>query len=159
MQRTISIFLTVHFKVLKCISYRILHPAFTTSRLTTSSLESDKMLYCTYLHLGFLQACNRMNFTCVPLYDSLGENAIEFILNHAECVAAFCQTEKLPALAKALDKTKQFLKAVVYWGAGNADAIKVMHLMHLDYEGVTEKVLDQARASTDVMRLLCPCTS
>lgn len=30
------------------------------------------------------QACNRMSYMCVPLYDSLGENAIEFIVRHAE---------------------------------------------------------------------------
>ena len=34
-------------------------------------------------------------------------------------------SEKLPALAKALPKTKATLKVVVYWGAGNEAAAKV----------------------------------
>ncbi len=33
------------------------------------------------------QACNRMSMQCVPLYDSLGENAIEYIVNHSEAVS------------------------------------------------------------------------
>lgn len=37
------------------------------------------------------QACNRQNLYCVPLYDSLGENAIEFIINHSETSAVFVQ--------------------------------------------------------------------
>jgi long-chain acyl-CoA synthetase len=41
-----------------------------------------------------------MSLHCVPLYDSLGENAIEYIVNHAEVVVAFCDTAKLPALVK-----------------------------------------------------------
>lgn len=30
-----------------------------------------------------MQACNRMSIYCVPLYDSLGEHAIEYIINHS----------------------------------------------------------------------------
>eukprot|EP00955_Chlamydomonas_euryale_P104517 365573-Chlamydomonas_euryale.AAC.3 len=71
------------------------------------------------------QACNRLNTVCVPLYDSLGENAIEYIINHAEAAVAFVATTKLGALAKALDKTKDTLKTIVYWGKGDAAAIKV----------------------------------
>jgi long-chain acyl-CoA synthetase len=66
-----------------------------------------------------------MSYHCVPLYDSLGENAIEYIVNHSESVVAFTSTEKLPNLVKALPKCTGTLKNVVYWGAGNADAVKV----------------------------------
>jgi len=66
-----------------------------------------------------------MSSPCVPLYDSLGENAIEFIINHAEASVAFVATEKLPNLVKALPKTKEVLKTVVYWGEGNKAAIEV----------------------------------
>ncbi|EFJ51208.1 hypothetical protein VOLCADRAFT_73402 [Volvox carteri f. nagariensis] len=71
-----------------------------------------------------MQACNRMSLQCVPLYDSLGENAVEYIINHSESVAAFCSTQKLPALVKALPRTKETLKSVIYWGPGKEDAIK-----------------------------------
>ena len=30
------------------------------------------------------QACNRQSYHCAPLYDTLGENAIEYIINHSE---------------------------------------------------------------------------
>lgn len=30
-----------------------------------------------------MQACNRMNLYCVPLYDTLGENAIDYIVAHS----------------------------------------------------------------------------
>ncbi len=72
-----------------------------------------------------MQACNRTSAVCVPLYDSLGENAIEFIINHSEAVLVLVATEKLANLAKATEKTKGTLKTVVYWGAGNDAAIKV----------------------------------
>lgn len=48
------------------------------------------------------QACNRQNLYCVPLYDSLGEHAVEYIIKHSESTAVFCQTEKLGTLAKSL---------------------------------------------------------
>ena len=70
------------------------------------------------------QACNRINAQCVPLYDSLGENAIEFIINHSESSITFVSTEKLPALAKALSKTTDVLKTVIYWGAGHPASVE-----------------------------------
>ena len=70
------------------------------------------------------QACNRVNAQCVPLYDSLGENAIEFIINHSESSITFVSTEKLPALAKALSKTTEVLKTVIYWGAGHPASVE-----------------------------------
>uniref|UniRef100_A0A7S0R5D9 Long-chain-fatty-acid--CoA ligase n=1 Tax=Chlamydomonas leiostraca TaxID=1034604 RepID=A0A7S0R5D9_9CHLO len=73
-----------------------------------------------------MQACNRMSMHCVPLYDSLGENAIEYIINHAEAVVAFVSTDKFPNLVKALDKVQGVLKSVVYWGPGNAEAQKAV---------------------------------
>ena len=69
-----------------------------------------------------MQACNRMTIYCVPLYDSLGENAIEYILHHSECSLVFTQSEKFAMLAKALPHVKDKVKTVVYWGAGDAAA-------------------------------------
>ena len=36
----------------------------------------------------------------VPLYDSLGKEAVEFILNHAECSAVLLDGAKLAGLSK-----------------------------------------------------------
>ena len=73
-----------------------------------------------------MQACNRMSYQCVPLYDTLGENAVEYIINHSEAVAAFCDSKKLGQLAKA---AKGFctggFKHVIYWGDGDVAAVEV----------------------------------
>lgn len=71
-----------------------------------------------------MQACNRLNTVCVPLYDSLGENAIEFITNHSEATVVFVASDKLANLAKALPKCTATLKSVVYWGEANTAAIE-----------------------------------
>ncbi|GBF96698.1 hypothetical protein Rsub_09440, partial [Raphidocelis subcapitata] len=71
-----------------------------------------------------MQACNRMSYECVPLYDSLGENAIEFILRHSEAAAVFVAGGKAGKLAAALGEIKAkegeegeaLVKSVIYWG-------------------------------------------
>ncbi len=60
-----------------------------------------------------------MSLYCVPLYDSLGENAIEFIINHSESSIVFVASDKLAKLAGALPHVLQLVKNVVYWGAGD----------------------------------------
>jgi len=69
-----------------------------------------------------MQACNRMSNMCVPLYDSLGENAVEYIVDHAECTCVFLSSDKFPQLVKALDKITGPLKTIVYWGTSNPGA-------------------------------------
>ena len=62
-----------------------------------------------------MQATNRLGMQCVPLYDTLGANAVEFILNHSEASVALASADKLPKLAEALPKCEG-VKTVVYWG-------------------------------------------
>ena len=66
-----------------------------------------------------LQACNRQSVYCVPLYDSLGENAVEFIINHSESSIIFVARDKLDTLLKALPSAHKGLKTLVYWGTGD----------------------------------------
>merc|ERR1711977_463028 len=68
-----------------------------------------------------MQACNRVNAACVPLYDTLGENAVEYILNHAECKAVFVSGAKLANLLKSTGKM-QTVKLIVYWGEASPEA-------------------------------------
>ena len=63
-----------------------------------------------------VQACNRMGLVCVPLYDTLGENAIEYIIDHSEASFIVIAAPKLPAFSKALPKITSALKGIVYWG-------------------------------------------
>jgi long-subunit acyl-CoA synthetase (AMP-forming) len=61
----------------------------------------------------------------VPLYDTLGETAIEFIMNHAEIKFVVGNAAKLPAVLKALKGFKGQLKGIAYWGTAPADVVKV----------------------------------
>jgi long-subunit acyl-CoA synthetase (AMP-forming) len=63
-----------------------------------------------------MQACNRMGFACVPLYDTLGENAVEYIIDHSESCFLIVAAPKLEAFAAALPKITTPLLGVVYWG-------------------------------------------
>ena len=58
----------------------------------------------------------------VPLYDSLGESAVEYTVNHSATALVFVQASKLPLLAKAVPKVKGSLHAVVVWGGSDAAA-------------------------------------
>ncbi|KAL5162234.1 Long chain acyl-CoA synthetase 2 [Glycine soja] len=45
-----------------------------------------------------MEACNSCAASYVPLYDTLGPNAVEFIINHAEVSIAFVQEKKIPSV-------------------------------------------------------------
>ncbi len=64
----------------------------------------------------------------MPLYDSLGENAIEFIINHAEATVVFVASDKAANLAKALPMCKDYVKTVVVWGPADAGVTRVRTL-------------------------------
>ena len=55
----------------------------------------------------------------MPLYDTLGENAIEYILGHSEASVIIVATDKIGNLARALAASKQHVETVVYWGSGD----------------------------------------
>eukprot|EP01018_Ginkgo_biloba_P032203 Gb_18621 [translate_table: standard] len=60
-----------------------------------------------------MEACNSHGIYCVPLYDTLGANAIEYIINHAEVSIAFVQESKLPAMLNCLSRCTRYLKTLV----------------------------------------------
>ncbi|KAL8555944.1 hypothetical protein ACS0TY_003675 [Phlomoides rotata] len=63
-----------------------------------------------------MEACNSQSITYVPLYDTLGANAVEFIINHAEVSIAFVQESKLVAILACLSKCCSNLKTIVSFG-------------------------------------------
>ncbi|KAM7470726.1 hypothetical protein LguiA_008909 [Lonicera macranthoides] len=63
-----------------------------------------------------MEACNSQSISYVPLYDSLGANAVEFIINHAEVSIAFVQETKLPAILTCLPRCTSYLKNIVSFG-------------------------------------------
>ncbi|XP_062019862.1 probable CoA ligase CCL6 isoform X2 [Rosa rugosa] len=64
------------------------------------------------LHI-YGQACNSHAITYVPLYDTLGANAVEFIINHAEVPIALVQENKIPAIISCLPNCSTPLKTIV----------------------------------------------
>lgn len=62
----------------------------------------------------------------MPLYDSLGEEAVEYTVNHSQTQLIFLQADKMPFLNKALPKIKKNLKTVVYWGEPKPDQLSTL---------------------------------
>ncbi|KAH9313020.1 hypothetical protein KI387_028055, partial [Taxus chinensis] len=60
-----------------------------------------------------MEACSGHNIICVPLYDTLGETAVEYILRHAEISIVFVQDIKIPELLKSLHKGPGQVKTFV----------------------------------------------
>ncbi|VAI22553.1 unnamed protein product [Triticum turgidum subsp. durum] len=63
-----------------------------------------------------MQACNSQGICYVPLYDTLGQNAVEFILDHAEISIAFMQESKIKSIVAVLPKCTAHIKAIVSFG-------------------------------------------
>ncbi len=80
-----------------------------------------------------MQACNRQSAYCVPLYDSLGEDAIEYIIAHASCSVVFVASLKFPGLVEPLPRLKHLLKTVVYWGVPDQISTQVCLSMSCIY--------------------------
>ncbi|KAC9618546.1 hypothetical protein E3N88_45541 [Mikania micrantha] len=58
-----------------------------------------------------MEACNAHGLYCVPLYDTLGADAIEFVICHAEVAIAFVEEKKIPELLKVIPKAGEHLKS------------------------------------------------
>lgn len=63
-----------------------------------------------------MEACNAHGIYCVPLYDTLGAGAVEFIICHAEVSIAFAEEKKIPELLKTLQNSSKYLKTLVSFG-------------------------------------------
>ncbi|KAK7348976.1 hypothetical protein VNO80_23778 [Phaseolus coccineus] len=64
-----------------------------------------------------MEACNSCAVSYVPLYDTLGPNAVEFIINHAEVSIAFVQEKKIPSVLSCLVQCSSNLKTIVSFGS------------------------------------------
>ncbi|XP_027079865.1 long chain acyl-CoA synthetase 4 [Coffea arabica] len=63
-----------------------------------------------------MEACNAHGLHCVPLYDTLGAGAVEFIICHAEVTIAFVEEKKIPELLKTFPNATKYLKTIVSFG-------------------------------------------
>ncbi|KAI4349769.1 hypothetical protein L6164_010326 [Bauhinia variegata] len=60
-----------------------------------------------------MEACCAHNLRCVPLYDTLGPGAVNFIIDHAEIDFVFVQDKKAKQILNPDCKSAQRLKAIV----------------------------------------------
>ncbi|KAL8536340.1 hypothetical protein ACS0TY_011822 [Phlomoides rotata] len=67
-----------------------------------------------------MEACNAHGLYCVPLYDTLGAGAIEFIICHAEVALAFVEEKKISELLKTFPGAANYLKTIVSFGKVNS---------------------------------------
>ncbi|KAE8657278.1 Long chain acyl-CoA synthetase 4 [Hibiscus syriacus] len=63
-----------------------------------------------------MEACNAHGLYCVPLYDTLGSGAVEFIICHAEVSIAFVEEKKINELLKTFPKASEYLRTIVSFG-------------------------------------------
>ncbi|KAM0938470.1 putative long-chain-fatty-acid--CoA ligase, CDP-diacylglycerol--inositol 3-phosphatidyltransferase [Dioscorea sansibarensis] len=63
-----------------------------------------------------MEACNAHGIYCVPLYDTLGAGAVEFIICHAEIEVAFVEEKKIVEVLKTFPNSTKFLKTIVSFG-------------------------------------------
>ncbi|XLU54364.1 hypothetical protein S245_049012, partial [Arachis hypogaea] len=69
-----------------------------------------------FIFLLLVQACNSHSVTYVPLYDTLGPNAVEFIINHAQVSIAFVQENKIPSILSYFGQCSSNLITIVSFG-------------------------------------------
>ncbi|KAH9730871.1 Long chain acyl-CoA synthetase 1 [Citrus sinensis] len=62
---------------------------------------------------GAEPACNALSLICVPLYDTLGPGAVNFILDHAEIDFVFVQDKKVKELLSPDCRSAQRLRVMV----------------------------------------------
>ncbi|EPS67806.1 hypothetical protein M569_06966, partial [Genlisea aurea] len=63
-----------------------------------------------------MEACNAHGLYCVPLYDTLGAGAVEFIICHAEVEIAFVEDKKISELLKAFPGAGKYLTTIISFG-------------------------------------------
>eukprot|EP00878_Enallax_costatus_P000737 GHUV01000851.1.p1 GENE.GHUV01000851.1~~GHUV01000851.1.p1 ORF type:complete len:760 (+),score=146.74 GHUV01000851.1:92-2281(+) len=85
-------------------------------------------------------AAHAYSMVSVPLYDTLGPDAVEYICNHAELAAVGCSAAVLPTLLSCLPRCPS-VKLLVVWGVGTS------HLPEVP-EGVSARIvtLDQVES-------------
>nr|CAB3463814.1 unnamed protein product [Digitaria exilis] len=71
-----------------------------------------------------MQACNGYSLICVPLYDTLGAGAVDFIIDHAEIDVVFIQDKKIKEILSPNCKSAKRLKALVAFTSATSEQIK-----------------------------------
>jgi len=91
-------------------------------------------------------ACCAYSYISVPLYDTLGADAVEYIINHAEVSCVFCTPDKLQILMSCLAKLPTVRLIVVVGGAETLvpslptqSGVKVISYARLEAQGKADQ--------------------
>lgn len=60
-----------------------------------------------------MEACNGYNIICVPLYDTLGVGAIDYIIEHAQIDVAFVQDKKVKQILSSECRAVRRLRSII----------------------------------------------
>lgn len=71
-----------------------------------------------------IRAMDKLSGTIVPIYDSLGESAVEYIVGHSEMCMTMVDTANLPKFSHTADAIAKYVKHVIYIGKGDDAAVK-----------------------------------
>ncbi|CAL4910493.1 unnamed protein product [Urochloa decumbens] len=71
-----------------------------------------------------MQACNGYSLICVPLYDTLGAGAVDYIIDHAEIDVVFIQDKKIKEILSPNCNSAKRLKALVAFTSATREQIK-----------------------------------
>lgn len=79
------------------------------------------------------QSCNAYNLTLCPIYDTLGADSVEFILQQTEMKACVCAPSETPKLLTLIDRAPD-LKVIVQIGSIDPKmrAIAEQHVRRID---------------------------
>ena len=57
-----------------------------------------------------------MNYTCVPVYVTLGHDAVQYVINHSAARALLVASEKLQSVIAVMDQLTAPLLLLAHWG-------------------------------------------
>lgn len=101
-----------------------------------------------------MKAIDYCGAKCVPLYDTFGPDAVNFIIKHSGLTAVFASADKLDALAEALKGTDGQVSQVVVWtgpgGSTAEEASKSVWPRHAPHSPCSDPMYVRA-----AVRLLC----
>ncbi|KAL0927379.1 hypothetical protein M5K25_001543 [Dendrobium thyrsiflorum] len=72
-----------------------------------------------------MEACNGYGLICVPLYDTLGAGAIDYIIDHAEIDVVFVQDKKVKQVLSFECKAARRLKSIISFTTVSKEQIDV----------------------------------
>ncbi|KAG6955570.1 hypothetical protein JG687_00011120 [Phytophthora cactorum] len=115
----------------------------------------NQVEWCLVAH-----ACDRMAYVLVPLYDTLGPDAVPYIVNHTELRVLFCGREQLDVVMNCRDACPKLETVVLFEPvtkaqrlAAAAKNIELTSLHDLELIGRAEPLLADPPFPTDISTL------